>query len=96
MVTIISVELDDTVDQMAHFAVASLCESHLADTAATPIVLFPFLYQGDIVWQQRLKAVSDPEGPHFHAAWLQWLSMHNAHSTCNTAHPRLSFSSVSV
>jgi hypothetical protein len=50
-VTIIGVELDDTVDQMAHFALASLCGSGLADTAATPLALFLFRYLGDPVWQ---------------------------------------------
>jgi hypothetical protein len=42
MVTVIGIELDDTVDQTADFALASLCGSHLPDTAATPITLFPF------------------------------------------------------
>jgi hypothetical protein len=31
-----------------------------------PIVLFLIRYQGVPVWQQRLEAVSDTEGPHFH------------------------------
>jgi hypothetical protein len=66
-VTIMGVELDDTVDKMAHFALASLCGSHLVDTAATPFMLFLFHYQGDPMWQQRFEAVSDPEGPHYHA-----------------------------
>jgi hypothetical protein len=39
----------------------------LADTAVMPIVLFPFCYQGYPMWQQHLEAISDPEGPHFHA-----------------------------
>jgi hypothetical protein len=47
-------------------ALASLCGSHLADTAVMPIALFPFCYRGDLVWKQRLGAVSDPEGPHCH------------------------------
>jgi hypothetical protein len=61
------VELDDTIDKTSHFALASLCGSHLADTAAMPLALFPFSYQGDPVWQQRFEAVSNPEGPHYHA-----------------------------
>jgi hypothetical protein len=64
--TIITIELDDTIDQMTHFALASLCGSRFADTAAMPIALFPFRYQGDPMWQQCLEVVSDPEGPHFH------------------------------
>jgi hypothetical protein len=31
-----------------------------------PIVLFLVRYQGDLVWQQRLEAICDPECPHFH------------------------------
>jgi hypothetical protein len=61
------VELDDTVNMTAHFTPASLCGNHLADTAVTPLTLFPFCYQGDPMWQQRFEAVSNPEGPHYHA-----------------------------
>jgi hypothetical protein len=43
-VTIMGVELEDTFDKMAHFALASLCGSHLAHTAATLLTLFPFHY----------------------------------------------------
>jgi multidrug resistance efflux pump len=32
-----------------------------------PIVLFPIRYMGDPVWLKRLWAISDPEGPYFHA-----------------------------
>jgi hypothetical protein len=64
------VELDDTVHKTAHFALASLCGSHLADTAAMPRALFSFRYQGDLVWHQRFEAVSDPEGPHYHAGMV--------------------------
>jgi hypothetical protein len=66
MAIVIGVELDDNVNQMAHFALASLCGSCLADTAMMPIAFFLFRYQGDPVWQQRIEAVSNPEGPHFH------------------------------
>jgi hypothetical protein len=31
------------------------------------IALFPIRNQEDLVWKQRLEAVSNPEGPHFHA-----------------------------
>jgi hypothetical protein len=44
LVTIMGVELDDTVDKTAHFALTSLCGSHLANTAATRLVIFPFHY----------------------------------------------------
>jgi hypothetical protein len=68
MTTIIGIELDDTVDQMAQVTLASLCGSRLADTAAMPIALFPIRYQVDLVWQQCLEAVSNSEGPHFHTS----------------------------
>jgi hypothetical protein len=66
MATIIDVELDDIVEQTTQVARTSLCGSRLGDTAAMPIALFPVHYQGDPVWQQRLEAISNPEGPHFH------------------------------
>jgi hypothetical protein len=67
MATIISDELDDTVEQTAQVALTSLCGSHLAGTTAMPNVLFPTCYQGDLMWKQCLEAVSNPKGPHFHA-----------------------------
>jgi hypothetical protein len=66
MTTVIGVELDDTVEQTAQVTLTSLCETRLADTAALPIVLFLIRNQEDPVWKQRLEAVSNPEGPHFH------------------------------
>jgi hypothetical protein len=51
---------------MAQIALTSLCESHLANTTTMPIVLSPIHNQEDPVWKQRLEAVSDPKGPHFH------------------------------
>jgi hypothetical protein len=41
METLIGVELDETIEQTAQVALTSLCESHLADTAVMPIMLFP-------------------------------------------------------
>jgi hypothetical protein len=68
MATVIGVELDETIEQTAQVALTSLCESHLADTATTPIVLFLICNQEDLVWKQRFEAVSNPEGPHFHTS----------------------------
>jgi hypothetical protein len=50
-ITVMGVELDDTIDKTAHFALASLCESCLADNTVSPLTLFPFRYQGDPMWQ---------------------------------------------
>jgi hypothetical protein len=66
MATVIGVELDETVEQTAQVALTSLCETRLVDTAAMPIALFPIRNQEDLVWKQRLEAVSNPEWPHFH------------------------------
>jgi hypothetical protein len=67
MATVIGVEQDETIEQTAQVIVTSLCESRLADTAAMPIALFLIRNQEDPVWKQRLEAMSNPEGPHFHA-----------------------------
>jgi hypothetical protein len=67
MTTVIGVELDETVEQTAQVALTSLCETRLTDTAAMPIALFPIRNQEDPMWKQRLEAVSNPKGPHFHA-----------------------------
>jgi hypothetical protein len=66
MASVIDIELDNTVEQMAQVTLTSLCGSHFADTAAMPIALFLVRYQGDPMWQQHLEAISDPEGRHFH------------------------------
>jgi hypothetical protein len=67
MATVIGVELDETVEQTAQVALTSLCESRLTDTAVMPIMLFPIHNQEDPMWKQCLEAVSNPEGPDFHA-----------------------------
>jgi hypothetical protein len=64
--TVISVELDETVKQAAHIALTTLCETCLDDIAAMPIVLFLIREQEEPMWRQRLLDVTDPEGPHFH------------------------------
>jgi hypothetical protein len=64
--TIVGVELDETVEQIAHVILTSLCESRLNDTAAMPIALFLIHKQEDPVWKYRLEVVTDPEGLHFH------------------------------
>jgi hypothetical protein len=52
--SIISSEPDTGVELMAHGALTSLCEDHLAATAALPIALLPIQDQENPVWQQRL------------------------------------------
>jgi hypothetical protein len=65
--SIIGCEPGTSVEMMAHITLTSLCEDHLATTAALPIGILPIRNQGNPVWQQRLEAVSDLMGPHFHA-----------------------------
>jgi hypothetical protein len=65
--SVISSEPDTGVELMAHVALTSLCEDHLAATTALPIALLPIQDQENPVWQQRLEAVSSLKGPHFHA-----------------------------
>jgi hypothetical protein len=64
--SVIASEPDTSVELMAHVALTSLCEDHLAATAALPIVLLLIQDQENPVWQQRLEAVSNLKGPHFH------------------------------
>jgi hypothetical protein len=94
MATIISTELDDTVEQMALVVPVSLCGRHLANTAATPIALFPTHCKGNPVCQQRLEAISNPWVLTSMQAWLRWPSMCNTRSTYST--PPLGLSSNST
>jgi hypothetical protein len=71
--SIINNEPDTDVEMMTHITLTSLCEDHLAATAALPIALLPIQNQEKPVWQQRLESVSDHEGPHFHA-WMTSLA----------------------
>jgi hypothetical protein len=65
--SVIGSELNTGIDLMAHIALTSLCKDHLTATVALPIALLPIRNQGNPVWQQRLEAVSNLNGPHFHA-----------------------------
>jgi hypothetical protein len=65
--SIIGSEPDTGVELMAHIAPTSLCEDHLTATIALPIMLLPIQDQENPVWQQRLEAMSNLKGPHFHA-----------------------------
>jgi hypothetical protein len=64
---VIGNEPDTGVEMMAHIALTSLCEDHLATTAALPITLFLIQNQENPIWQQCLEAASNLKGPHFHA-----------------------------
>jgi hypothetical protein len=65
--SVISSEPNTNVEMMAHITLTSLCENHLAATAALPIALLPIRNQQNPLWQQCLEAASDLKGSHFHA-----------------------------
>jgi hypothetical protein len=64
---VISIKPNTGVALMAHVALTSLCQDHLTATAAPVIALLPIQNQENPIWQQRLKAMSNLKGPHFHA-----------------------------
>jgi hypothetical protein len=72
--SIIGSEPDTNVEMMAHITLTSLCEERLAATAALPIALLLIQNQENPVWQQRLEAIFDLEGPHFHAGMISLAS----------------------
>jgi hypothetical protein len=60
--SVIDSEPDTGVELIAHMALTSLCEDHLAATAAQPIVLLPIQNEENPVWQQRLEDMSNLKG----------------------------------
>jgi hypothetical protein len=64
--SVIDSEPDTGIEMMAHIAITSLCEDRITATATLPIALLPIWDQENPEWQQRLAAVSDLKGPHFH------------------------------
>jgi hypothetical protein len=99
--SVIGSEPNTGVELMAHIALTSLCEDHLTATAALRITLLPIQDQENPVWQQRLEAMSNLKGPHFHtgmtslARYAQYLFnlQHNTartgmqQRTCLTVYP---------
>jgi hypothetical protein len=61
--SVISSEPDTSIELMAHIALTSLCEDHLAGTAALPIAILLIQDQENPIWQQCLKAMSNLKGP---------------------------------
>jgi hypothetical protein len=88
--SIIGSEPDTGVELMAHITLTSFCEDRLAATAGLPITFLPIWNQENPVWQQRLEAVSNLKGPHFHAGmtslakYAQYL-FNLQHNTARTA-----------
>jgi hypothetical protein len=65
--SIIGSEPDTSVELMAHVSLTSLCEDCLTAIAALPIALLSIRGQENPVWKQRLEAIFNLKGPHFHA-----------------------------
>jgi hypothetical protein len=65
--SIIGSEPDTGVELTVHIALISSWEDRVTAIAALPIALLPIQNQENPIWQQRLEAVSDLKGPHFHA-----------------------------
>jgi hypothetical protein len=61
---ITSSQPDTGVEMMAHIALISLCEDHLAATAALSITLLLIQNQENLIWQQCLEVMSILMGPH--------------------------------
>jgi hypothetical protein len=78
MATIIGVE------QMVQIALTSLCGSHLTDTAAMPIALFPLTTRETSCSSNTLRLYLTPRARTSMQEWLRWPSMHNTRSTCST------------
>jgi hypothetical protein len=55
---------------VAHIALTSLCEDHLAATAALAIALLPIWNQENPIWKQCLEVMSNLKGPHFHTGMI--------------------------
>jgi hypothetical protein len=87
--SIIDSEPNTGIEMMARIALTSLCEDRLTATAALPIALLLIQDQENPIWQQRLVAVSDLMGPHFHggmtslARYAQYL-FNLQHNTART------------
>jgi hypothetical protein len=88
--SIIDSEPDTGIEMMAHIALTSLREDRLIATATLPITLLLIQNQENPMWQQRLEAMSDLKGPHFHggmtllARYAQYL-LNLQHNTAKTA-----------
>jgi hypothetical protein len=65
--SVIGNEPNSGIEMMAHIALTSLCENCLTTTTALPIALLLIRNKENPVWQHHLEAMSDLEGPHFHA-----------------------------
>jgi hypothetical protein len=71
VMTVVGVELDETIEQATHVTLTALCGSRLNDTAVILVALFLIRGQEEPMWRQRLYDVTDPEGLTSTPAWLR-------------------------
>jgi hypothetical protein len=85
--SIVGSEPDTGVEMIAHITLTSLCGDRLAAIVELPIMLLPIQNQENTVWQHRLEAMSDLEGPHFHTGMtsLAWYAQYLFNFQHNTA-----------
>jgi hypothetical protein len=62
-------DLDNTLERAAHQALMEFCERHLPVLGDTSIALLPIRNKGNVVWSERVAAISDPELPNHHVGW---------------------------
>jgi hypothetical protein len=62
-------DLDDTLERAAHQALTEFCEHHLPVLDDTALALLPVQNEGNVVWSERVTAISDPEFLIHHAGW---------------------------
>jgi hypothetical protein len=94
--SVISSKPNTGIEMIAHIALTSLCEDRLATTTALPIAFLPIQNQENPIWQQHFEAMSDLEGPHFHAGMTSLVGTRSTCSTSNTTLLELACSSVCV
>jgi hypothetical protein len=61
--------LDDTLERAALQALTEFYECHLPVLGDTAIALLPIRNEGNVVWCERITAISDPEFLTHHAGW---------------------------
>jgi hypothetical protein len=76
--------MHDTLEKAAHRALLEFCEWHLADTADSPIAMFPIRNQGDRTWWERMRAANDKTSPTYHVSFTACSCY--AHYTYNMLH----------
>jgi hypothetical protein len=62
-------DLDDTLERAAHQTLTEFCEHHLPVLGDTALALLPIQNEGNVVWGERVTAISDPKSSTHHAGW---------------------------